>query len=155
MMKATRYFRFLMLLVAVLTATVSCTQNNGDIGDWFGEWKLASIEIDGEEDEAYTGDVLWRFQNNIVEMVVVNPVGHSHDEHYGTWSSDDKELTLNFTHSDNLNAAGTGKYAPPAQTYLPSDIVSLKVLKLSSREILLEYRPAPGKSIIYTLRKRG
>jgi len=72
--------------------TAGCTQNNGDIGEWFGEWHLRSIEINGTDDASYTGDVLWKFQNNIVEMVVVNDTGHSHTEHYGTWSADGSVL---------------------------------------------------------------
>lgn len=154
-MKYTSYIKFVLVALIVGLLPASCTQNNGDIGEWFGEWQLKSIEINNETDADYFGNVLWKFQNDIVEMVVVNSVGHSHTEHYGTWIADDTTLTLNFTHSDDLNASGTGKYAPPTQTHLPSAIVGLKILKLSSSEIILQYNATPDSNIIYTLRKRG
>lgn len=152
-MRTKNYFRILIAAIAACIISAGCTRNNGSIGEWFGEWKMQSVEINGTDDDTYKGDVLWKFQNNIVEMVVVD--GHSHTEHYGTWSDSDGELILNFTHSDDLTPAGTGKYAPPAQTYLPAAIVSLKVIKLSSSEIVLQYAPDGSTTIIYTLRKRG
>ena len=60
------------MAVSVLAclAMTGCTHNDGDIGEWFGEWHLQSIEIDGAADADYDGDVLWKFQNNIVDMVM-------------------------------------------------------------------------------------
>lgn len=149
-----QYIRLVVALVAGAIVT-GCTQNNGNIGDWFGEWHLESITVNDVDDDAYTGDVLWKFQNDIVEMVVVNAVGHSHSEHYGTWSSDDATLILNFTHHDDLHPAGSSKYAPPAQTMLPAAVTQLKILRLSSKEMVLRYDPAEDKSIVYLLKKRG
>lgn len=154
-MKYTSYIKSIIAAIIVGLLSVSCTQNNGDIGEWFGEWKLCSIEINNELDRDYNNDVLWKFQNNIIEMVVVNSVGHSHSEHYGTWISDAGMITLNFTHSDDLNTAGNGKYSPPQQTHLPAAIIDLKILKLSSSEIILQYEASADCNIIYTLRKRG
>lgn len=154
-MKLTGYIQLIVAMIAAGLLSGGCTSNNGDIGDWFGEWHLRSIEINGAEYDSYEGDVLWKFQNNIVEMVVVSKTGHSHTEHYGTWSADDRTLTLNFTHSDDLNDAGTGKYAPPAQTLLPADVTDLKIIKLSSREIILQYNPDAATAIVYTLARRG
>lgn len=154
-MKYISYLKFIIVAIIVVFLPGSCTQNNGDIGEWFGEWKLSSIEINNEPDSQYNNDVLWKFQNNIIEMVVVNSVGHSHSEHYGTWSANDDTILLNFTHSDDLNPAGAGRYSPPQQTHLPAAIIDLKILKLSSSEIILQYDAAEDCSIIYTLRKRG
>ena len=103
-----QYIRLVVALVAGVIVT-GCTQNNGNIGDWFGEWHLESITVNDVDDDTYTGDVLWKFQNDIVEMVVVNAIGHSHSEHYGTWSSDDAPLILNFTHHDDLHPAGSAE----------------------------------------------
>lgn len=155
-MKHQSYIQFVLAILIVGLLPASCTQNNGDIGEWFGEWHLESIEINNVTDADYNGDVLWKFQNDIVEMVVVNPIGHSHSEYYGTWTADDTTLTLNFTHSDDLNEPGTGKYAPPTQAHLPAAIFGLKILKLSSSEIILQYDDASAEqTFIYTLSKRG
>jgi len=152
-MNLKRYFQIVLAAMATCLISAGCTHNNGSIGEWFGEWMMQSVEINGMDDDTYKGDVLWKFQNDIVEMVVID--GHSHTEHYGTWSDTDGELILNFSHSDDLTQAGTGKYAPPAQTYLPAAIVSLKIIKLSSPEIVLQYAPEGSATIVYTLRKRG
>lgn len=152
-MNISKYLRNIMASIAACIIATACTHNNGNIGDWFGEWLMESVEINGTDDASYNSDVVWKFQNNIVEMVTV--YGHSHDERYGTWSESADELILDFTHSDDLNEAGTGKYAPPAQTYLPAAIVSLRILKLSPSEIVLSYRPDASAEIVYTLRKRG
>lgn len=154
-MKVMRYFQLMAVSVLACLAMTGCTHNDGDIGEWFGEWHLQSIEIDGVADADYDGDVLWKFQNNIVDMVIVEKNGHSREERFGTWTAGDSTLTLDFSHSDDLNAPGTGKYAPPAQTLLPSGVTGLKILKLTSQEIMLQYEPASGEKIVYTLRKRG
>ncbi|MDE6199232.1 MAG: lipocalin-like domain-containing protein [Muribaculaceae bacterium] len=154
-MKGRIYFQLLVAAVLACIATAACTRNNGNIGDWFGEWQLKSIEINGQDDTGYAGDVLWKFQNNIVEMVAVSTGGHTHISHFGTWMADDRTLTLDFTHSDDLNPAGSDKYSPPSQTMLPAGVTQLTIVKLSSSEIILKYDPASDSSIVYTLRKRG
>ena len=42
-----------VLLVLIATVLPSCTQNDGNIGDWFGHWKLLSVTVNGEENEEY------------------------------------------------------------------------------------------------------
>ena len=51
----------LRIIAAVVMTAISgsCTHNNGDIGPWFGEWKLTSIEIDGSPDAAYKANTFW------------------------------------------------------------------------------------------------
>ena len=40
------------LLIAILLPVIAgCTRNDGDIGTWFGSWKLERITIDGLIDE--------------------------------------------------------------------------------------------------------
>lgn len=151
-MKALRYIQ-LIVVALTLGIVTSCTRNNGDIGPWYGEWHLQSIDINGVDDDSYPGNVLWKFQSNIVEMVTVT--GHTHTEHYGTWSESADELILDYTHSDNANAPGSSKYAPPQCTHLPAAIVSLRIIKKSSSELILSYSPDADTVIVYTLRKRG
>lgn len=152
-MRITKYISLVFTLLMSVMMSTSCTHNNGDIGKWFGEWQLRSIEVNGTDDADYQGNILWKFQNNIIEMVSVT--GHTQTEHFGTWSDSDKELTLNFTHHDDNNPAGSDRYAPPSVTRLPAAIVTLKIVKLSSSEIILQYAPDSSTLIVYTLRKRG
>ena len=46
MMKRALHILIIMLSMAALS---SCTHNNGDIGPYFGTWKMLSIEVDGVE----------------------------------------------------------------------------------------------------------
>lgn len=151
-MKTTAYIRLILAFVVAMAATASCTHNNGDIGDWFGKWHLKSIEINSVNDDSYDGNMVWKFQNDIVEMDVIN--GHIHSEHYGTWKESDGKLILDFTHKDDNTAAGTGTYAPPSQTYLPAAVVGLKILKLSSSTLILQYDADASTVITYSLSKQ-
>lgn len=151
-MKKAAYIQLIITAVIAVFASTSCTHNNGDIGEWFGKWHLQSIEVNSVNDEDYDGNIVWKFQNNIVEMDVID--GHTHTEHYGTWKESDGKLILDFTHKDDNHEAGTGQYAPPAQTYLPSAVVGLKILKLSSSQLILQYDADASTVIVYTLRKQ-
>ena len=63
-----RIIIYSLLTIFSLTFLPSC-QNNGDIGPWYGMWKLTSLTIDGEEDPAYEGNVFWKFQTGVVQMI--------------------------------------------------------------------------------------
>lgn len=144
-----------ILLLAMTCSFASCTHNNGDIGDWFGTWKLEKIEVDGSPAE-YDGNIIWKFQSDIVWMGVVDDVMHTATNSFGTWTCIDDILTLNFTYSDNnFPNPGTGQYAPPSQTLIPSGITEMSVLELSSSRIRLLYRRSDGSAVMYHLSKWG
>lgn len=152
-MRTTKYISWVFTILATAILSTSCTHNNGNIGDWFGEWQLKAIEINGTDDSEYQGNILWKFQSDIIEMISVT--GHTETEHFGTWSADDNELTLNFTHHDDNNPAGSDRYSPPSITQIPAAVVSMKIVKLSSSELILQYSTDSSNLIVYTLRKRG
>ncbi|MDE7136394.1 MAG: lipocalin-like domain-containing protein [Muribaculaceae bacterium] len=145
----------ILLFLAVIISTPGCTQNDGDIGPWFGTWRLEQIIIDGTPDNDYNRDIIWKFQADVISMVVVNDVTHTAISSWGTWTHTDNTLTLNFTYSDTDNPAGSYKYAPPAATYLPPAISLLQVVSLSKGEIVLEYVSEQNINYIYKLAKHG
>ena len=53
-------------MTLLAAATLSCTHNNGDIGVWFGLWKVTSVEVDGSADRKYKGNMYFSFQNTPV-----------------------------------------------------------------------------------------
>ena len=67
-----RKLAVVLVSVMVMTGISSCTRNNGDIGPWFGTWKLTEITVDGTSDAGYEGNIFWKFQNDVFEMVRVN-----------------------------------------------------------------------------------
>lgn len=140
-----------LLLLATITSLVStsCTHNNGDIGDWFGSWRIESISIDGDPDPEYTRPcVIWKFQNAATEILMPDFDNHTTigPTATGTWHEEDGYLTVDFTYD-----LGT----PPAITHLPAR-ARLKIIRLSGRIIELEYSSADdGRNYIYKLNKWG
>lgn len=144
------------MLLAITCSLASCTHNNGDIGHWFGTWKLEKIEVDGVPQEDYKGNIIWKFQSDIVWMGVVNDAEHTVTNSFGTWTCFEDILTLNFSYSDNnFPNPGTGQYAPPAQTLIPSGITEMTVLQLSSSRIKLLYKRSDGSAVTYSLSRWG
>lgn len=142
-------------VITIAVLSVGCTHNNGDIGDWFGTWRLEAIAVDGAPDAGYECDVLWKFQNNIIEMVRVNDVDHSYDQRFGTWSRSGNILVLNFGHHDNVYGPGEGRYAPLEGLYLQPGETELNILELSGSELRLSYRDSEEVTVIYNLKKWG
>lgn len=142
------------MAVAIMTMA-GCTHNNGDIGDWFGTWHLKSIAVNDSPDTEYHGNIVWKFQNNIIEMIEADDTEHTALERYGTWSATDSELTLDFTHSDDRYPSGTGIYQPLPATHIPAAVSTLRILKRSSSEIILQFDSQDNTVIIYTLRRQG
>lgn len=140
--------RALLAAVAALlmAAATACTNNNGDIGDWFGAWTLTAIEADGTPLAGYaSGTLTWKFQSSVVNMTMVD-AHHGCDDRYGTWRQlSAEQLELNFTHSDDDHPAGTGIYAPPEITHLPSDRVAVLLIRhFSAKRLVLDYTAPAG-----------
>lgn len=146
---------YLIILVAAILTLPGCTQNDGDIGPWFGTWRLEQILVDGADDEAYNHDIIWKFQSDVISMVVVDDATHTAASTWGTWSEADNTLTLNFSYSDTANPAGSFKYSPPAATHLPPGISRLSIISLSKGEITLGYIDQQGVTYTYKLAKHG
>lgn len=143
-----------IILAATLVGIVaSCTHHNGDIGVYFGTWKLESITVDGVESEEYRGDMFWKFQSEVICMETVDDALHTRTDHWGKWSEADGVLTLNYTFSDDNSPAGTSKYAPPAVTGLPAAVSHLDIVSKSGSRIVLRYVTGDGKAYQYILGK--
>lgn len=145
----------ILLFLTVIISTPGCTQNDGDIGPWFGTWRLEQILVNGTPDSGYNRDILWKFQADVISMVAVNDVTHTVISSWGTWTHTDNTLTLNFTYSDTDNPAGSYKYTPPTATHLPAAISRLQVVSLSKGEIVLEYVSEQNINYTYKLAKHG
>ena len=143
-----------ILLLAATLLLGGCTQNDGNIGDWFGTWRLAEIQIDGQPDESYAGNVVWKFHSDIVSIMTVDDAEHEALPAWGTWSEAEGVLTLNFTYSDSDNPNEWDKYTPPASTHIPAGITRIDVVKLSTAEIVLKY-VATDATYTYFLKKHG
>ena len=94
---------FIVLLLVLVTC--GCTRNDGDIGDYFGEWRLEKLTADGEALPLYTDGsgvelYTWAFQGKIIQIVEMLP-RHEYVEHTGSWREENDVLELNFSYSDD------------------------------------------------------
>lgn len=151
-----RIFNAIIAVMAIVLLS-ACTHNDGNIGHWFGSWKLRQITINGENDEAYQGNVFWKFQSEVVQMSQLSSY-HGRTDAWGSWKEVDAEgksfLRLDFTHSDDKTSAGTGKYAPIPATHLQSGISTLEILSISGSKLQLRYIAEDATVYTYVFSKQ-
>lgn len=70
-----------------MLALSACTTNNGDIGPWFGTWKVTEIRCDGAVDEQYAGNIFFKFQSSVFAVVVTYD-NHINGTSIGSWRED-------------------------------------------------------------------
>lgn len=132
----------------------SCRVNNGDIGDLFGSWLVYDMTVDGTTPADFNPALTYfEFQNNIL---FITRVDDRYDKYLNvaTWTRHDDILSLNFTHSDKNQPAGTGSYAAPEWLLMPSDtILDLHIFNPSSSHMTLSFTDLQGRIITYQLRK--
>lgn len=144
-------------LMAALLALQGCTCNNGDIGRWFGTWTVEQILTDGEPYAAYEHNMVWKFQNSVFSMQLINPDPGIHDrqQRWGSWSETDGELILDFSHSDNIDAPGEGIYAPFAVSLLNrGGISALRITESKGNRLTLGFTSAAGIKVTYIINKQ-
>lgn len=137
-----RLFSALLLIMAVTLG--GCTHNNGDIGPLFGNWKLQSVETDLEAYQPAKEEwpIFWAFQSTTIRMAHISET-NSLDQRFGNYRLDDNTLFLDFPDSgDNFRPL----------LHLP-DRCEMQVLKLTSKQLVLEYNPTENEEVIYTFRK--
>ncbi len=146
-----RHIRYTLIYIATifasLPALVGCTQNKGDIGDWFGIWRVDSIEVDSKAAPDYDPPYMfWKFQSGVVQLLfITDESDHIADFCYGTWDDTDGYLTLNFDWDLSI---------PPAFTRLQI-VTRLSILRHSGDRIELQYIDSNGNTINYKLQKWG
>ncbi|MDE6207617.1 MAG: lipocalin-like domain-containing protein [Muribaculaceae bacterium] len=143
-----------IVCVAALCMAASCTQNNGNIGDFFGAWVLRSMTIDGVEktfaDNEYT---TLRFQSHIA-MFNLFVDEQSQYVSLATWTDDDSSLLLNFDHSDDNNGTMQGPYAPPAWLEMPhDDFIRLTITRLDGKHLDLLLNTPESQTITYNFER--
>lgn len=146
--------RKVITLILVAVAFCSCRVNNGDIGDFFGSWLLYSMTVDGQEADGFDQEsTFWEFQNNIILISQVDDLFEK-NERWGTWVDEGNRLLLNFTHSENGIAPGTGPYRAPEWLYFPeNEIIGLTFTERTSKQMALSWQDQSGHTIVYSLRK--
>jgi hypothetical protein len=152
-----KHIAYIITLAVALLAT-ACTENNGDIGDFFGTWRVESYTADGvvqQGNDMYkVNATTFSFQSQVVMVnVVLDEYGTNHTW-YGSWSESGDVLTLNFTHSDNEIEQGTSSYAAPVWLGMTSDSpMNLSITNRDSRSMTLSWTDGHGIEKIYKISK--
>lgn len=94
--------KYIALLAVLLTAAAtSCTCNDGNIGFWFGQWKVSSISVNDTIATAQDGTLYFAFQSGVISQKMVYST-HAYDEAYGSWSENEAQKTVTFTFYEDL-----------------------------------------------------
>lgn len=137
------------VLTLMLFGASSCMQHNGDIGEFFGTWKLTSITIDGQQDISYEGTTFFQFQTDVIRISRIEP--HQLFTHrYGQWTRDGETLCLDF----GFTATDPGEYEPPMWIYLQRGKNLMHIVNLTSRDMVLTLQDPDLSTIEYRLHKQ-
>ena len=133
-------YSLISAMVAVVIATSGCSHYGGETGLWGGTWHLKEIITGDRVNVDYIGNVFWKFQDDVVDIVETDDEMHERKDHYGTWSAsdDNRVLTLDFSHSSDRFPAGSEDYVPPKVTGLKGGVTRLEVERLTSREMVVK-----------------
>ena len=154
MTKIYRIFHRVFIIAVVALIDVACTQNDGDIGDLFGVWRLTQLTADGTPLPLYEGDDApvaydWAFQGDVIKIVVVE----HHQDYYssfGMWSREDGRLLLDFSYGGNE----ISEFDPPASLHLVEvGVTPLEMTVMTSKKMVGWYVDENGVKYEYTLKK--
>lgn len=139
-----------MAIISLLLFS-QCTQPGGYIGDWFGSWHLESIEINGETDEDYKGNLMVSFQGKIFDFGYLDSV-----EIYGTWSYAGEILTLIAGYDAGTGSNMNHLFNPfPTSMHFPAEVdqIEITVTHIGSKTMQWQYIDQNGQLITYNFRK--
>ncbi len=148
MKTAVRYF---IVIIALFLA--SC-QNNGNIGDLFGTWRVDEYTVDGVIQTNKVKQTTFSFQSGVVYVAVLLNEYQQHIARYGTWVDNGDTFILNFTHFDDSTPQGTDIYAVPEWLGMTSEeVIIMKVDKHTSSDMEWSWIDDKGVTRIYKLHK--
>lgn len=146
-----------LTVIAAATLLTGCTHNNGDIGRWFGTWTVERILVDGEPYARYEHNMVWKFQNSVFSMQLIDtdPGIHDRQQRWGSWSEADGALIIDFNHSDDACAPGEGIYAPfPVSLLNRGGASVLRIASDKGSEVTLTFTSARGENVTYIIKKQ-
>lgn len=82
-------------MVAEMLSMTSCTENNGDIGMWFGTWHVERIDMDNSPIDEYNGNDFFQFQSTVFQLRYTDDL-HAEMQTTGRWQDNGKEIVVTF-----------------------------------------------------------
>ncbi len=121
---------------------VACTQNNGNIGHWFGQWKVERITIDGIDAPDYQGNYFFCFQSGVFGVRTA-----AGDMTFARWTEDKNTgiVTVSFKEAHGVSEACR-------EIYLDEN-VTFRLVSHNDKTKVLEQVKDDGKTYTYYLTK--
>lgn len=133
----------LLPVILIILSLCGCTQPGGRIGEYFGNWVLETITIDGQNNEEYSRPVIISFQSSVFCIGIAE-----HSELFGTWEEKDGNLIL----TADLGSGSAMTY-PPVLGWGDDITIELRILEKKNRRLTLQYASTNGTISIYRFRK--
>lgn len=139
------------LIISLLSVFMlsGCMHNNGDIGNYFGTWKLSTINVDGVDDPEYKENIFFQFQSNVFRLVQ-NRTQNDITEYFGTWSETDNIMVLKLNYK--VNPESEVYHIPTITRLIKGD--NIIAVKHESNNRMIWTFSSEGQTIIYTLKKQ-
>lgn len=146
-----------LLPIVVIMLCAGCTRHHGDIGEFFGDWRLDKMTADGEQIILYSEDddsapilYTWAFQSTVIRINSIYTYNRILDC-YGTWSEEDGVLELRFTYND-LDEGTDYLYTPPKILHFsPDGVTRLNIDRLENKKMVVSYTATDGVKYTYYL----
>ena len=137
-MKQALYF---IASIIILCMTSSCMQNNGYIGDLFGQWRLENICHDNVVEECDT--VFFAFQSDVMQIQKVDYLTYERIAATGLYTHQDGSIKVNLYNyygQEVTTEAQTARLLRFLESLHIEDTAPLFVVeKLSWNEMVLQY----------------
>lgn len=124
-----------------------CMQNDGNIGRWFGMWKVECIEHNDVALSDYHGNVVLKFQSGVMESCSV------YDHHVlGRWVASCRYEPDALIVSAGNDPTGSAGFAPEMK--LPwVDNIRLQIIAAEDDRTTLRYEGDEQNVYVYYLKK--
>ena len=146
--------KILRILFILLPLFISggCTHNNGNIGEFFGQWIMADVAAEGNRlSDVTPADWNWRFQSGVLLISKVDRVAHIHTQYWASWSRKDQTLMVNYKNTD---PGIDYNYDYPKEIgFTTASVYRLEIVQLSGKQMTLRMLNPEGITYVYTLRK--
>lgn len=139
------------LIISLLSVIMlsGCMHNNGDIGNYFGTWKVSTINVDGVDDPEYKENIFFQFQSDVFRLVQ-NRTQNDITEYFGTWSETDNIMVLKLNYK--VNPESEVYQIPPITRLIKGD--NFIAVKHERNNRMIWTFSSDGQTIIYTLKKQ-
>lgn len=96
-----RFFKYICMLIVLLILSTAC-QNEGDIGDFYGQWALKKSCVNEEVKEH--DNLYFSFQGKVVWAKRANAVGHTYSDVFGGFIHQGDSLFMYFIQQNEVTS---------------------------------------------------